>query len=99
MVKHMIIWKLKDFDTDEEKIAAAQRVKAGLEGLKGQIDGLEEITVYIDILPSSTGSMMLDSTFTTEAALLAYRDNPKHVAVATYVRSVVQERLCVDYQM
>ena len=41
---------------------------------------------------------MLDTEFTDESALKAYQTNPEHVAVATYVRSVVCDRKCVDYE-
>ena len=53
MVKHVILWQLKDELSDAEKAAIKAGIKAGLEGLAGQIPGLVEIHVNINALPSS----------------------------------------------
>lgn len=98
MVKHVIIWTLKTEYSDSEKRATAEKIKSGLEGLAGRIPGMTSVKVNIDLLPSSTGDVMLDTEFTDESALKAYQTNPEHVAVATYVRSVVCDRKCVDYE-
>lgn len=99
MVKHVIIWTLKPEFTPEEKRAAAEKIKSSLEGLMGKIDGMTDVKVNIDFLPSSTGDVMLDTTFTDENALKAYQVHPDHVYAAnTYVRPVTADRKCVDYQ-
>lgn len=99
MVKHIILWKLKESFTEEEKSAARAEAKRRLEALNGKIDGLIELQVNIDRLPSSNADMMLDSAFDSEEALAGYQTNPLHVEAATYVRSVVEARLCLDYQL
>ena len=71
MVKHIIIWNLKDELSVEEKKERCRLIKQGLEGLAGKIDGLLEINVITDILGSSTGDLMLDSTFESAEALKA----------------------------
>lgn len=98
MVKHIIIWTLKNDFSDAEKREAAQKIKSGLEGLSGKIPGMTEVKVSIDLLTSSSGDVMLDTTFVDEDALKAYQVNPDHVAVAAYVRSVVSDRKCVDFE-
>ena len=45
MVKHVILWTLKDELNEEEKKERAQKIKAGLEGLKGVVPGLIDIKV------------------------------------------------------
>ena len=99
MVKHIIIWNFKEEYTTDEKAAHAAKIKAGLEGLMGQIDGLTEIKVYTNPLDSSNGDLMLDSTFVNEEALKGYQVNPKHIEVATFVRSVVDARKCFDFEV
>ena len=99
MVKHIIIWKLKDELTAEEKAERKTLIKEGLEGLKGKIDGLTEIKVITDILETSTGDLMLDSTFESAEALKAYSKHPEHVRVAdSTVRPYTAQRSCVDYE-
>ena len=99
MVKHIIIWNFKEELSKEERKSAAERVKTSLEALLGQIDGLTEIKVYTNPLESSNGDLILDSTFTDEAALKGYQVHPKHVEAATFVRSVVGERKCMDFEV
>ena len=51
MVKHVILWQLKEELSDAEKAAIKAGIKAGLEGLAGQIPGLVDIRVNINALP------------------------------------------------
>ena len=100
MVKHVIIWTLKDEYSNEEKAAIKAEIKAGLEGLMGKIDGLTDIKVYTDGLESSNGDLMLDSTFVSEEALKGYAVHPDHVAVASgKVRPHAKIRSCFDYEI
>ena len=99
MVKHIILWTLKDMP-DEEKHKVKQGIKAGLEGLKGKIPGLVEIKVVVDgRLASSNADLMLDSTFESADALKTYSKHPDHVAVADgKVRPYTASRTCLDFE-
>ena len=101
MVKHIILWKLKEEYTEEQKAEIRQGIKAGLEGLAGVIPGLVSITVNADgRLASSNADVMLDSTFTDEAALKGYAVHPAHQEVAnTKVRPFTETRLCLDFEI
>ena len=95
MVKHIILWQLKD-----ELSAAEKADKTGLEGLAGQIPGLVEVHVNINGLPSSNADLMLDTTFTDAAALKGYSTHPAHVAVADgKVRPYTKTRVCLDFEV
>lgn len=98
MVKHIILWTLKNEYSDEQKKEIKKDIKAGLEGLKGRIPGLVDIQVNIDGLASSNADLMLDSTFEDEASLKGYAVHPEHVAVADgKVRPYTAIRSCLDY--
>ena len=98
MVKHVILWKLKDEVAD--RAAVKRGIKEGLEGLKGRIPGLIDIAVRIEGLASSNADAMLDTPFENESALKGYAIHPAHVAVAnTKVRPFTQTRLCLDYEV
>jgi hypothetical protein len=100
MVKHVILWVLKEEIQGEEKEKIKAGIKEGLEGLKGQIPGLIDIRVNINPLPSSNCDVMLDSTFEDEEALKGYAVNPKHVAVADgKVRPYTASRVCMDWEV
>lgn len=100
MVKHMIIWTLKEEFSAEEKENIKAGVKEGLESLVGQVPGLMEATVHINGLPSSAGDMMLDSTFDSVESLKGYKNHPAHVAVAnSKVRPYTGIRSCLDFEV
>jgi len=79
----------------------AQAIKAGLEGLKGQVPGLQDIHVQIDgVLGSSNADIMLDSTLESAEALKGYAVHPAHVAVANgVVRPYTEVRTCLDFEV
>lgn len=99
MVKHVIIWNLKEVFSDEEKATIKKNAKQNLEALLGKIDGLVDIKIQTEFLPTSTGDMMLDSTFVNFDALKAYAVHPLHQDVANkYVRPFTASRSCVDFE-
>lgn len=98
MVKHVILWTLKESLTPEEKAEVKKGIKEGLEGLAGKIPGLLDIKVYTEGLASSNADLMLDSSFEDEASLKGYAVHPEHVAVADgKVRPYTASRTCLDY--
>lgn len=100
MVKHIILWTLKEEYTDAQKAEIRAGIKEGLEGLKGQIPGMIDISVRTEYLPSSTVDVMLDTTFENVEALAAYATHPKHVAVAdSKVRPYTANRACMDFEV
>ena len=100
MVKHVILWKLKDEYSGEQIKEIKADIKAGLEGLKGVVPGIVEIKVNIDPLESSNCDLMLDSTFTDADALKGYAVHPAHVDVANNkVRPFTASRVCMDYEV
>lgn len=100
MVKHVILWQLKDELDAETKNKVKSEIKAGLEGLAGKIPGLLDIRVYTEGLASSNADLMLDSSFEDEESLKGYAVHPAHVAVADgVVRPNAKIRVCMDYEV
>lgn len=100
MVKHVILWTLKDELSADEKFSIKQGIKEGLESLKGKVPGIIDIKVNINGLASSNADLMLDSTFENEDALKNYATHPEHVAVAdSKVRPYTKIRSCLDYEV
>jgi hypothetical protein len=95
MVKHIILWKLKEEYNNEE---VKNGIKEGLENLKGLIPGLLEIKVQTESLGSSNADVLLYSVFENKEALGAYAIHPEHVKVADEkVRPFTETRLCMDF--
>ncbi len=100
MVKHIILWQLKDELSAEEKKVIKAEMKESLEGLVGKIPGLLDVKVQIEGLASSNAEVMLDTSFTDEASLKVYATHPEHVAVADgKVRPFTKTRLCLDFEV
>jgi hypothetical protein len=99
MVRHLILWKLKDSLAADEKSQVLADMKEQLEGLVGKIPGLVSLKIVKNEMESSNADVMLDSVLESEVALKGYQVHPDHVAVAnTYVRPFTEVRMCMDYQ-
>lgn len=100
MVKHIILWQLKEEYSLQEKEEIKAGIKEGLEGLQGKVPGLVDIQVQISCLASSNADVMLDSTFEDEASLKNYAVHPAHVEVAdNKVRPYTAVRSCMDFEI
>ena len=100
MIKHIVMWRLKDHAEGHDKATNAQLMKSKLEALRGQIDGVLAIEVGIDL--SATDASMdvaLYSEFADRAALAVYQAHPAHQAVVAFIKEVVNARQLVDYEV
>ena len=100
MVRHIILWQLKDEFTAEQKAQIKAEIKSSVEALLGVVPGLLDIKIQIDHLDSSNADLMLDSTFADEEALKGYAIHPEHVKVANEkVRPFTKSRSCLDFEV
>lgn len=99
MVKHMVLWSFKEELSQEERKAAAAKIKEGLQGLVGVVPGLLSATVVTEPLESSTHDLCLITELDTPESLKAYAVNQDHLKVATFVRSVTCNRAAMDFVM
>lgn len=96
MIKHIVTWKLQE----ENKATNATEIKSKLEALVGKIDGIVELEVGIDFNQSDAAhDVLLYSTFATKADLDNYQTHPLHVEAASFIKSVVTNRVVVDYEV
>lgn len=99
MVRHVILWKLKETLSNEEKEKVTQEIKENLEALVGVVPGLISMDIIRQPLASSSADVMMDSLMESEEALKEYQTHPEHVKVAdTYVRPFTEVRMCMDFE-
>ncbi len=99
MVKHVILWQLKDEFSETQRNEILKNAKDNLEGLLGKIEGLTEIKLQTEKLDSSNADMMLYSEFVSFDALKGYQVHPEHVYVAdNFIRPFTKARLCLDFE-
>ena len=93
MIKHIVMWKLRDK-------ADAVEIKTRLEALNGKIPGLIKIEVGIDFLASEqSADVVLYSELESRAAMEAYQAHPEHQAVVPLIKGAAIARTLVDYEV
>jgi quinol monooxygenase YgiN len=98
MVRHIVLWRLKETANGRGKAENAAEIKRLLEELNGKIPGLLKLEVGYDFSRSAESSdIVLYSEFESRAALDAYQTHPLHEAVKAFVTAVREERRLVDY--
>lgn len=98
MVKHIVMWKLKDSAEGGSKIENARKIKEGLEALKGVIEEIRELEVGINFEKSDMAyDLVLYSAFDNERNLDIYQNHPEHLKVGVFIGKVKDKRIVVDY--
>lgn len=98
MVNHIVLWNFKEDLTEQERKEAAERIKRELEAVKEQVSGVVSLDVITAPLASSNKEIGLISVFESEAALQSYQVHPTHVAAGGFIKSVTENRTCLDYE-
>ena len=100
MVKHIVMWKLKDSHDGMDKNALGLKLKNILEDLTGKISQIKELEVGINFNQSEAScDVVLYSSFASKEDLQIYQEHPDHVKVAEFVSQVRTERRVVDYEI
>lgn len=100
MVKHIVMWKLKDSAHGNSKEKNAGLIKEKLEALNGRIPGMIRLEVGIDFLKSeSSCDIVLYSEFSSRTDLDNYQEHPEHKAVMPFIMEARSERRVVDYEV
>ena len=98
MVKHIVMWKLKDFAEGTGKKENALKIKTSLERLKSKIREVKYLEVGISASDAADFyDMVLISEFKDLRDLESYQKHPEHVKAAEFIGKVRLERKVVDY--
>lgn len=99
MVRHIVMFKLKEFETPAAKEAKMQEIKVALETLINKIDVLRMIRLDFNVNPAETWDIILTTELDSLADVNTYANHPEHVAVAKNIIGPVKaDRACVDYE-
>lgn len=98
MVKHIVIFKLKEEISKEEKLDIMNRFKAAIESLPAKIPFIRKVEVGLNMNPSETWDMALYSEFDSLEDVKAYSVHPEHVAARKIIADAKENRACVDYE-
>lgn len=98
MVKHIVLFKLRETLSQEEKLKVMNDFKAAIEALPAKIDFIRKIFVGLNVNPAEKWDICLDSEFDSLADVNAYATHPEHVAAAGLLKEVKVDRACADYE-
>jgi hypothetical protein len=97
-IRHVVSWQLAATDP-AEKAEQASRIAASLEALIGVVDEIRSLTVGTDVVGGANWDVVLIADFDDAEAIDRYQVNPDHQAAAAYIRTVVAQRSCVDFEL
>jgi len=99
LIKHVVMWKLKETAHGNTKKENALLIKQKLEALNGKIPGMLKAEVGIDFSATdSSADVILYSEFETKNDLENYHIHPEHKAIMPFVMEARLERRVVDYE-
>ena len=100
MIKHIVMWKLKDQAEGADRQANARKMKELLDACAGIVPGILKLEVAL-AQPGleATYDVVLYSEFRDRAALDAYQEHPQHVALKGFIGAVREARQCMDYEI
>ncbi|MFT3740522.1 MAG: Dabb family protein [Breznakibacter sp.] len=97
MVKHIVLFKFKPFENQTAKEKKLGEIKSALLALRDKLDFLREIEVGINANPNENFDLALTTVFDSMDDLIRYAKHPDHVAVASLIGPIREDRACVDY--
>jgi hypothetical protein len=99
MIKHLVLWKLKENAEGKTKQENALELKAALEGLREKIGEIRALEVGLNFNPAETAcDLSLYSEFKTREDLENYQKHPDHLKVVELVKKVTMDRRLSDYK-
>ena len=98
MVKHLVLFKLKDSLSKEEKCNVMNRFKVAIEALPEKISVIRKVFVGLNMNEAETWDICLESEFDTLDDVKLYAAHPDHVAAAGILKEAKGDRACVDYE-
>jgi len=97
MVKHIVMWKLKEFAEGKSKDENIKFIKSELENLVNLITQIKHLEVGKNILPDIDYDAVLYSEFESVEDLEIYQNHPEHKKVAAYIAKIRDGRIAGDY--
>ena len=94
MVKHIVMWKIKDTDDKQQNI---DRMINMLTSLVGKINGLVSMEMGHNFNNSSEYDVVLYATFKNVNALKYYQNHPEHVKCKEFISGIQTGRVAADY--
>lgn len=99
MIKHIVLFKMKAFASENEKQSKLKEIKVQLEKLPRSIPELKNIQVGINCNPAEKWDLALEAEVENMRHLEIYAKHPDHQdIVQRLILPLKEERACIDYE-
>ncbi len=100
MIKHIVMWRLKEEAEGATKAENIQKMKEMLLALPGVISEIIRLEVGINSLASPAAyDVVLYSEFANFDGLNAYQIHPEHEKCKDFIGKITCDRAVVDYEI
>jgi quinol monooxygenase YgiN len=100
MIRHIVMWKLKEQAEGAGRAANARKMKALLDACADIVPGILKLEVGVAQAGlECTYDVVMYSEFVSAAALAAYQQHPQHQALKPFFSAVREGRECMDYEI
>ena len=99
MVKHIVLFKLKDEVPETDKLVVMNKFKEATEALPAKISVIRKIEVGLNMNPGESWHIALYSEFDNLDDVKFYATHPDHVAAGKIIAEAKESRSCVDYEI
>ena len=99
MVKHIVLFKLKDEVPETDKLVVMNKFKEAIEALPAKISVIRKIEVWLNMNPGESWHIALYSEFDNLDDVKFYATHPDHVAAGKIIAEAKESRSCVDYEI
>jgi hypothetical protein len=100
MIKHIVLWKLKEHSEGKPKAENAVMLKRELELMTSRIKEIRKLEVGINFNSGQDAyDLALFSEFATKQDLETYQNHPEHQRVVAILRRLRETRVVADYEI
>jgi hypothetical protein len=100
MIKHIVLWTLKNRENEQDLAKTAAEIKQKIEGMRGKIPGLLHIEGGIDFTRSADSwDIALYAELESREALEGYHVHPAHEEFKAFIGPRRGQRSLIDYEV
>lgn len=99
MIRHIIMFKLIEVKSDEDRLQKTNKIKSAFSPLRNTINVVESYEVAINSRKTEFSyDVALISEFSTWNDLETYIKHPEHLAAIERCKDIKKEKAAIDYE-
>ena len=100
MIRHVVMWKLKDSAEGKSREENIELIRKELYALLPIIPEIKKMEIGFDVKRTdASADLVLETEFDSLDTLAIYAEHPEHLAVGAFVRAVTNTRVVIDFEI